>query len=245
MNRIIILAAGKGTRMKSDKPKVLVEVNGKPMLKYLLESVFKAGVDLRPIIVVSPDNVDLIKNTIPEYDVDYAIQKEQLGTGHAVACALETITGKCNKVLVFNGDSPFIKPESIKKLSDTPGTLTMFVTELEDFADWRQAFYQWGRIIINNDFVEKIIEFKDSDDEEKEIKTLNPAMYAFGYEWLKSNIKNIKNENAQKEYYLTDMVALAFTQNIPINAILIDAKESMAINSAAELEIAENVLKEK
>lgn len=242
MNKVIILAAGKGTRMNSDLPKVLVPVNGRPMIEYLLESVASSKVDARPIIVASPQNVDLFKSVLSKFVVEYVVQECQLGTGHAVACAIKDLEEPIDKILVFNGDHPFVKPESIKKLGMASSKVNMLTVSLDDFADWRNVFYHWGRLVRVGDDIVAIIEFKDSDDSIKKITEVNPAMYAFDFKWLKDNINKINDDNAQKEYYLTDSIGLAFRQSIKIETLSIDPAEAIGINSKEELEVAEKIL---
>ncbi|KKQ60435.1 MAG: Bifunctional protein GlmU [Parcubacteria group bacterium GW2011_GWE2_38_18] len=241
MNKIVILAAGKGTRMNSDLPKVLVPVCGKPIIKHLLNSVVEARIDAKPIIIVSPENIEQIKLSLENYNVEYAIQEQQLGTGHAAACAIKNITSECDKVLIFNGDHPFIKAETIKKLAASNGDITMLTAKSDNFTDWEKIFYHWGRIVRQGDQIKEIKEFKDSDEETKKINEVNPAMYAFGYVWLKENIDKINTDNAQKEFYLTDLIGLAFEQDKKIDSIYVQPEEAIGINSLEELAIAENI----
>ncbi len=243
MTKIIILAAGKGRRMNSDLPKVLVRLAGKSIIEHLMEEVLKSGVDKRPIIIVSPDNKEIIRAALAKYNLEYAVQKEQLGTAHAVSSARD-YAETAAKVIIINGDHPFIRAEIIKKLADAEGaTITMLTTVVDDFSDWRKNFYQWGRIARENEKIKAIVEFKDADEKIKEIREVNPAIYAFNSKWLWENIRKIKNKNASKEYYLTDLIKLAFWQKEKINSILIDPKEAMGINSKEELEVAEKLIK--
>lgn len=243
MNKVIILAAGKGTRMDSDLPKVLVPINGEPMIKYLIDSVIKSGITDKPILVVSPDNKEIIQEALKNYNLDYAIQEEQLGTGHAVASGKNLVSKETDKVITFYGDHPFLHPESIKKLTEIKeGVLTMMTTALEDFNDWRKNFYHWGRIVRNeNNEVKEIVEFKDSNDRQKEIKEVNPGLLCFDSKWLWENIENLKNNNKQAEYYLTDLVKTAFEQNYKIKTSKIKPEEALGINSKEELELAEKL----
>lgn len=247
MTQIIILAAGKGTRMNSDLPKVLVPLHGRPMIKYLMDSVVASQVDPRPIIIVSPENKEIISQELKNYNVDYAIQEQQLGTGHAVACAQAVLakeSAPIDNIIVLYGDHPFLKSDSIKKFSKlNPETLTIMPTVLPDFNGWHRNFYHWGRIIRGADGeVEKIIEFKDASAEEKLITELNPGFMCFNYDWLFKNIKTLQNDNMQKEYYLTDMVKIAFSEGRKVGTINIEPQEAMGINSQEELMIAESLL---
>jgi bifunctional UDP-N-acetylglucosamine pyrophosphorylase/glucosamine-1-phosphate N-acetyltransferase len=247
MTRIVILAAGKGTRMNSELPKVLVPLNGRPMIKYLMDSVVASGVDSKPIIIVSPDNQEIISQELKEYNAEYVIQKQQLGTGHAVACAQEVLEKSeipVDNIIVLYGDHPFLKGDSIKKFSDlNPEALTIMPATLPDFDDWHQNFYHWGRIIRGVDGrVEKIVEFKDASDEEKLVTEVNPGFMCFNYAWLFKNIEDLKNNNTQKEYYLTDMVNIAFAEGYEIGTVSIEPHEAMGINSREELAVAEGLI---
>lgn len=239
--RIIILAAGKGTRMKTDLPKVLVPVKGKAIIARLLDAIYVSGIDNKPIVVASPENISSLKDGLKDYDIDFVIQPEQLGTGHAVLCAIDRIGGDCGRVLVFNGDHPFVKADTIKRLASIGGDIAMLTAKVEDFFDWKKIFYHWGRIIQDDEAIKAIVEFKDADETVKAIKQVNPAMYAFDTEWLKNNIKKINTENAQKEFYLTDLIKIAFEQGIKIAPVSVASDEVIGINSLEELEIAENL----
>lgn len=245
MNKVIILAAGKGTRMKTDLPKVLSPINGKPMIEYLVNSVIKADVNSSPIIVVSPDNHKLISEALKDYPVEFAIQTEQLGTGHAVLSAKNLVGDNIENIIVLYGDHPFIKDSSINNLvKNHKEEVSMIMVTVDDFNDWRKNFYYWGRIIRGDKGIKEIVEFKDADDKIKEIKDVNPAFFCFNKDWLFKNIINLKDNNNQKEYYLTDLIKTAFNQDININFSLIDPREAMGVNSPEELEVARNLASE-
>ena len=241
MKKVVVLAAGNGRRMNSDLPKVLVPLKGKPMIEYLIQSIIDSGVDKKPIIVVSPDNIEIFKKALANYNCIYALQKDQLGTGHALACAKDYLA-RADKVISFYGDHPFVKAETIKRLADNcSGVITMMTTEVENFDGWEHNFFQWGRVIRKSREIEAIIEFKDANDETKQVKEVNPGFYCFDNSWLWKNIAKLKNNNAQKEYYITDLVKMAFEQKHKINSIIIKPKEAMGINNKEELELAENL----
>lgn len=244
MNKVIILAAGKGTRMNDELPKVLVPVNGQPMIHYLIESVINSGVCDRPIIVVSPDNQELIKEALKDFPCDFAIQKEQLGTGHAFASARSLIGDEIKNLISLYGDHPFLKPDSIKNLVDNHNDkLTMMTVNLPNFDDWHSNFSRWGRIVRSDDGeIEAIVEFKDASDDIKQISEVNPGLFCFDSFWLWENIDKLTDNNNQHEYYLTDMVKIAFSEGHKINSSQIDPKEAMGINSKEELKIAEELL---
>ena len=241
--RIVILAAGKGVRMKSDRPKALAPLGGKPMIKHLLESVDETGVDKKPIIVVGYEKELVIKELGDKYE--YVVQAEQLGTGHAVMVARDACRDAKN-IVVISGDQPFIKSNTIKKLLDkhlnSGANLTISTTLLPDFEDWREAFVTYGRIIRKDG---KIIdrEIKDCSEEELKIKEVNVSCFAFRADWLWNNINKLdRNKNAQKEYQLTDLWQIASENNEKIVDMQIDAKETLGVNSKEELEILEKLI---
>ncbi|NCB20674.1 MAG: hypothetical protein EOM88_02000 [Clostridia bacterium] len=244
MNKIVILAAGKGTRMGLDMPKALVRLNGRSLVSHLAESVFKSGLDDQPIVVVSPENKSLISQELSKYNWQYAVQTEQLGTGHAVKAAKELIPSACDQIIVLFCDHPFINSSSIASFASQQNRrATIMPTELNDYNDWRHNFYRWGRIIRNaSGGVEKIVEFKDASPAEIKITEVNPGFMAFDSNWLWKNIESLRNDNKQKEYYLTSLIEIAVKEGHEIGTISIDAKEAMGINSQEELKIAESMI---
>lgn len=243
MSKIIILAAGKGTRMNSSLPKVLVPVRGKPMIERLLEAIAGSGVDPRPVVIVSPDNKEQIRAALEGFDAEFVVQEQQLGTGHAVACARTALSGSRERIMVFNGDHPFISSETIAQLDKgAKGAITLLTVNLDDFEDWRNNFYHWGRIIREGGKISSIREFKDASEEIKKITEVNPAMYSFDSRWLWENIEKIDTNNNQKEFYLTDLIHLATASGgEKIFSISIEPREAMGINSLEELKIAEQI----
>ena len=146
MKKIVVLAAGKGARMNSELPKVLVPLNGKPMIKYLVKSINDSGVNCKPILVVSPNNKKIIEKELREYNCEYAFQDKQLGTGHALSCAKKHLES-ADKIICFYGDHPFINPATIKKLADYPnGVITIMTTVVDDFTGWQKNFFHWDEL---------------------------------------------------------------------------------------------------
>lgn len=239
---VVILAAGKGKRMCSALPKVAVPLKGRPMIEYLVKSCVESGIDKNPVVVVSPDNKDIISEILKNYDCRYAIQAEQLGTGHALACAKSQLAG-ADEIISFYGDHPFVSPATVKKLADCHnGIITLMTVMVSNFDDWQKVFYNWARIIRRDGQIKAIVEFKDADEATRQIKEVNPGFYCFDSQWLWQNIDKIKNNNAQQEYYLTDLIKFAFEQNQRINSTDINAKEAVGINKPEELAIAENLI---
>ena len=201
-----------------------------------------SGVPERPIIVVSPANKNLIKRALKNFNCCYAVQKNQLGTGHAVSSARRLATG-AERIIVLYGDHPFLKKETINKMAVlNKSAISLATVKVKDFKSWRKNFFHWGRIIRKGGKITAIVEFKDASDREKKIKELNPALYSFDALWLWKNLKKLQNNNAQGEYYLTDLIKLAFKEGLKIDSFEIDPREAIGINSREELDAAEKVL---
>ncbi len=237
--KIIILAAGKGKRMESELPKVLVKVKGKSMIAHLLESL-RTHFPNKPIAVVGHQK-EMVEKELGELCL-YAHQTEQLGTGHAVSSAL----GKCEDaehIVVLSGDQPFIKAETVKQMIEkhleSNAKITFTTTEVPNFSDWYSAFLRHGRILRENGKITGIREYKDADENEKNIREVNAGCYVFDIKWLKENLGHLRNENAQGEYYLTDLFHIAFEEGEKIEDIKIDPREALGANTKEELEILE------
>ncbi len=244
--QVVILAAGKGTRMKQNIPKALTPVAGKPILQYLFESIIKTGFGL-PIVVTSSDNPRLCD--VFGGKCDYAIQKEQLGTGHALSVAKEKI-GEAEVVVVLYGDHPFISTkaltELVKKHTTEKNAITMMTTTVPFFDGWYSAFLSWGRIVRNqNGTIEVIREYKDASEEERSIKELNPSLFCFEKKWLWSHIDQLKNTNVQQEYYLTDLVEMAIKEGSQVSTSSLVPEEAIGINTPEDRIRAEQIIEEK
>lgn len=225
---IIILAAGAGTRMKSDIPKVLHKISGKPMLYYSIKEALKLSDD---ITVVLYHQFEKVKAEIEKYfsNINFVIQdhKNYPGTGGAVM----GITPKYEKVLVLNGDMPLIQASELEKF-DIDATIVMSVLELES-ADG------YGRVIIENGNVKKIVEQKDASEDELKITTANAGIYQFETKFLLENLPKLDNNNAQKEYYITDLVEMAISQGKVLKPLVVNEENFKGVNSKVELADAE------
>ena len=225
---IIVLAAGAGTRMKSDTPKVLHKISGKPMLYYSIKEALKLSDD---ITVVLFHQFERVKAEIEKYftNINFVIQdhKNYPGTGGAVM----GITPKYEKVLVLNGDMPLIQASELEKF-DIDATIVMSVLEL-DSADG------YGRVIIENGNVKKIVEQKDAIPEELAITTANAGIYQFETKFLLENLSKLDNNNAQKEYYITDLVEMAINQGLVLKPLVVNEENFKGVNSKVELADAE------
>ncbi|MEK7564309.1 MAG: NTP transferase domain-containing protein [Patescibacteria group bacterium] len=239
--KILILAAGKGKRMESDIPKVLTILKGRPMIRHVLESIH--GITSSKPVAIVGHKAELVKQELGDAVV-YAYQKEQLGTGHAVASAKEH-ADDAEHVLILAGDQPFISSQTIKNLikthTDRKAKVTFTTTIVENFEGWKKGFMNFGRILRDGNTILGIKEYKDANTNEKSIKEVNITTYIFNGPWLWENLSKLKNENAQNEYYLTDLIHLATEQNEIIATITIDNKEAIGINTKEELEIVEQV----
>ena len=228
--------------MGGNLPKVLVMLKNKPLILYLLEEVEKVNQLIKPVVVVGY-KADMVK-TVLGGDYTYALQKEQLGTAHALMSAKKYVKGE--NVLVLYGDHPFIKAKSLKELIQLhhkkSSNISMFTTTVPNFKGTFEPFESFAKIIRDtNKKISKIVEFKDASSSQKKIKEVNPGMYMFNSAWLWKNLDKIKNQNAQGEYYLTDIVELAIKTREKIYNLPIDLKEVIGINSKEDLQTAENL----
>ncbi len=239
--RVVILAAGKGTRMKSDQPKALTLVAGRPILAHLLDAVRQSGLDPCPTVVVGY-KADDIRMAMGD-QCAYAVQTEQLGTGHAAASAKPAV-GDAETVVILYGDHPFISSQTLKRLAvrhqERGNTLTLMTTKVPSFDGFYAGFERWGRIVRGgNGHIVAIREYKDATEDERAIKELNPSLFCFDAKWLWENTAALRAENAQKEYYLTDLVAAAIAQGKKISSIDIAPEEVVGINTPEERDAAE------
>ena len=231
--RVIILAAGKGTRMNSDLPKVLHKLQGKALIDYVIDE--SELLDPKEIIlVVGFKKEQVIKHTKNRIHLKYATQVEQLGTGHAVLQTKELLKNKKGHILILYGDVPNIKASTLMPIVDdhisNNRDLTLITAEIDDPSGY-------GRIIRDkNGNLLKIIEEKDCNNNEKKIKEWNPGIYIFKIKEVFRILNSIKTNNASKEYYLTDAIGLAQQSNMQIKAIKIaNSGEVIGINTTDQL----------
>ncbi len=239
------MAAGHGTRMKSDRPKPLVELGGKPMVQHILDAVAASGVCDSPVVVVSIDNSNLFKETLGEH-YQFAMQKEQLGTGHAVQTACPLLD-KTKPTIVLNGDHPMISSEMIQRLiakhAQYNAAVTLGVVTVPSFDNWYSAFESWGRILRNDQGrVTQIKEAKDATPEQLEIKEVNPSYFCFDSTWMCNRLTQVDNNNAQEEYYLTDLVKMAVAEGQTIASSPVTPEEGIGVNTPEHRQMAEDIL---
>lgn len=211
MMNVIILAAGKGTRMRSKFPKVLQKLADKPLLAHVIST--SKQVNAENIVVVYGHGGEAVKATFAHENIKWVEQAEQLGTGHAAQVTLPEIP-KEGKSIILYGDVPLIQPETLKKLLESnTGGLSMITLELENP-------FGLGRIVRDdNGKVIEIIEEKDANEYQKHIKEINTGIYCVDNLLLHEFLPNLSNENAQNEYYLTDIIKMASSKGVQINTI--------------------------
>lgn len=236
----IILAAGMGTRMKSATPKVLHELLGKPMVSYILEAVSDICEDA-PVVVVG-SGADQVKSTIGD-KARFVLQEPQLGTAHAVMCAREILRGRSDLVLVANSDFPLITRETYSSLIETHMKGNSPLTICTVVADDPREF---GRIVRDSEGrISGIVEDKAATEAQKKIKELNSNPYCFDAEWLWGSLEKIQ-KSAVGEYYLTDLVKIAYEEGYSIGAFEVkDRDESIGINNRVHLAEASKALQKR
>lgn len=238
---VLILAGGKGKRMKSDLPKVLHKVCGKEMINHVIDVMRKA--DFQDVNVVIGKGADQVKDATRDRNVTYSFQSEQLGTGHAVMCTKDFLKDKDGIVAIFAGDAPLISENTVKKFIDFHKEGKYKATLLTSILENPTGY---GRIMRDSKGdVEKIVEHKDCTDEELKVKEVNAAMYCFDINILLNGLDKIKNDNAQKEYYLTDMVEIFKASGEKVGAMPIDFEETLGVNSRVQLSEAEVIMRNR
>lgn len=241
--KAVILAAGKGTRMKSELPKVIHEALGKPMVEYSIEAAKGAGATEDDICLVVGHKAELVKAAVKE-NVTYVLQEEQLGTGHAVLCAKDFI-GTEGITMVLCGDTPLITGNTLKKLVDIhlkeQNAITVLSAVAEDPTGYGRIIKDsWGKFM-------KIVEHKDASDEEKRVDEINSGMYIFNSDVLSKTLAKLDNDNAQGEYYLTDTIQIAKDLGLgEVDTVIIDDMDEIkGVNSREQLEEAEAILRSR
>ena len=233
----VVLAGGKGTRMKSELPKVLHDLYGKSVIRHSIDNVREAGID--DVIVVVGHRRDRVMEHLGE-GVRFAVQEEQLGTGHAVRQALPLLGEATGSVVVCYGDTPFLRPATFRALIDArsqPGVAGAILTmELDDPPDF-------GRVVRDeHGRVRKVVEVKDCTPEELAIKEFNVGVYCFGVEALRWALPRMSDDNAQDEYYLTDVVHILTEGGRRVETVRTESiEETLGINDRADLELAERL----
>jgi len=238
----IILAAGKGTRMKSRKAKVLHTVGGKPMIDYPVALSRQLGAE-RTVVVVG-HQAAAVRNAVSDTEIVFAEQTEQWGTAHAVLQTEAALGDFSGVVLILCGDVPLLTAATVGQLitvhRTTAAVITIMTARLDDPSGY-------GRIVTDHDGqVIKIVEDSDATPEEKQISEINTGIYCVNNPFLFSAIHAIENRNVQGEYYLTDIVEIAVRRSLTVSSFVIeDPVEAMGINTVADLRHANAVLKSR
>lgn len=242
MIKSIILAAGKGTRMKSDMPKVLHTIFDKALVGYVVDAVNNTGLADENFVIVGHQAERVEEYINKNYDnAKCVLQSPQLGTGHAVSMALPYLKDFNGEVVILNGDLPLITSDTIKEFVEFHKAKNSDVTVMSaNFDDPTN----YGRIIRNADgTLNAIVEEKDTNPEQKKVKEINVGCYCLNWTKVKNAFNELKTDNAQGEYYLTDIVKWANNQKLSVNAYIIkDNDETFGINSKAHLAEATKML---
>lgn len=243
MKAAIVLAAGKGKRMKSDLPKVLHRIHGQPMITILLDTLVRMKFDR--IVVVIGHEGEMVRKELAGYPVAFAWQREQLGTGHAVMMAKEELADFDGITLVVAGDVPFLSENSINALLkahvETKSSATCLSAIFEDPTGY-------GRIVRDgtSDRLKQIVEHKDASDEIKLIREVNSGTFCFDNQLLLKFVSEIGKENAQGEYYLTDAIKIMYDKGLTVSvAVASDPEEVKGVNSTDQLEHLERVFADR
>lgn len=229
---LVVLAAGQGSRMLSDLPKVLHRLGGVPLVGHALA----AGRSLDPerVIVVAGHGADAVGKAVAKLDPEaqIALQEQQLGTGHAVAQALPLLDGFEGKVVVLYGDTPFIGADTLAALVSHPADVVVLGFEAADPG-------RYGRLVVRGDKLDRIVEYKDADEATRAIALCNSGVMAADAGLLRDLVGRLGNDNAAGEYYLTDVVGLARQEGRSAAVVTCDEAETLGINTRAELAAAE------
>ena len=229
----VVLAAGKGTRMKSKNSKLVQKIFGKEIIRRAVDNAKNAGIDR--IIAVVGYKKEQVMSVLGD-DVEYAEQKEMLGTGHAVMQVTKFLEGKKGKVLILNGDHPIIRPETLKNLFEVSNERQESATVLTIM---HNEEIPYGKIIHDEEGkVVEIVEYKDCNEEQLKIRELNLGMYCFDIEELLKALKELKTDNAQNEYYLTDVVKIMYNKGLKTGSVVVtDTAEVLGINDRMDLQV--------
>lgn len=231
--KAIILGAGMGTRMRSNLPKVLHPICGRPMIQLLLDSVKKAGIE-DTTVVIGPNMTTVAEVVHPHTTV---IQEERLGTAHAVLAAEKHLEPFNGCVLILFGDSPLILPQTMQKMVQAyrEGADVVVLGFIPPDAR------RYGRLIMDNDGLQAIVEYKDATDAQRAIRLCNSGFMCINGQKIKELLHQIKNDNAAGEYYLTDIVSVARSQQLKCDVVIGNMDELHGVNTPEELEAAQEI----
>ena len=231
----VVLAAGKGKRMKSDLAKVLHTLFGRPMIEYLIDTLI--SLNIKKIVIVIGHQAELVTATLGKYQgkIEFALQAEQLGTGHAVLVTEEALSGFSGDILVTAGDVPFLTRETIDKLLAVHRREKASATVLSSIPPDPAGY---GRVIRfpGTDLVDRIVEHKDADEDQRKIGEINSGTFCFDSQCLFAALRRIRADNSQNEYYLTDVMEILRGQGHKAAVCLADdPDEVLGVNSSEQL----------
>ena len=235
----VIMAAGKGTRMKSDLPKVLHKINNRPMVHYVID--LAEHLNSTKTVLIIGHRKELVKEACAELNVEFAVQEPQLGTGHAVQMTEGVLANHEGAVLVLSGDVPLLTLATLRELVDVhqqqSASATLLTSVLEDPSGY-------GRVMRDTSgAVYKIVEHKDANSEELAVDEINVGIYIFNAPDLFKALRLVKNDNAQGEYYLPDVISIFIDENKKVLAVKTDNfDETRGINNIEQLKEAETIL---
>lgn len=238
--KTLILAAGKGTRMKSDIPKVIHKVNGIPMITKIIDTLSRLNPE-ENILILGHKKEEVLK--VVGENCDYVLQTEQLGTGHAVIQAKEKLEGYDGDVMILCGDTPLLRESTLKSLYEyhkESGAVTTILTSIYENP------FGYGRIVKEDGLVKAIVEEKEATEEIKKIKEVNAGVYCFNSKELFKALDKIDNNNEKGEYYLTDVIGIQVSENKKVQSFILEDKmEILGVNSKVELAQAGKVLRDR
>ena len=240
---VIILAAGLGTRMKSSKAKVLHEILGKPMVMYVVDVAKKIAGD--NVILVIGNQAEKVRKVVSEQtNVFFALQEEQLGTGHAVLCAIPQVPSHVREVVILCGDVPLLTEKTLTGLFEdhvkAERDISLLAVEIANPTGY-------GRILIDeNRQLTGIVEEADASEEQKRLKIINTGIYCIKKEILFDSLKKITSDNVKGEFYLTDIVEIGYRNNNTMGVLVGDDwKETVGVNTKQDLMTTENILRDR
>ena len=232
---VVILAAGQGTRMKSEKPKVLHEISGKPMLFHAIDAAQKISDD---IVVVLYHQAERIKTQIEAYYTGIRFHMQDAQRFPGTGGAMKGVSTRHKRTLILNGDMPLITKRSLEALTHGDADINMSVIALDNPNGY-------GRVVIEGGEVKEIVEQKDCNPSQLEIKTVNAGIYAVDTELLDRYIPLLENNNAQREYYLTDIVKMAVDEGKTVHPVFVPEEEFKGVNSKLDLAHAEEIMQRR
>jgi UDP-N-acetylglucosamine diphosphorylase/glucosamine-1-phosphate N-acetyltransferase len=238
---VIILAAGMGTRMNSDKAKVLHEIQGRPMINYVVETARQVAGD--DVIIVVGHQAEEVRAIISDSaQLLFAYQEQQLGTGHAVLCALPQIPAHCDQVVILCGDVPLIQPETIAALVEDHLSARRDVSLL---AVEMEIPFGYGRILLDDTRqIAAIIEEADATVDQKQIKLINSGIYCIDKAFLVEALPKIRPDNSQGELYLTDIMSIGYQEKRNMGVLVgANCQQTLGINTCQDLAAVEETLK--